>query len=229
MGTRFAKFVTFCTDSRYVPLGTRCTLCGKRLGLFRTGFWSLNAAKLSDGELCEKCAEKVDRLLATKDEWMKASVLRKTSWGRFSTRSREKMPVQLAQDMIAAKDQAEQEKLSGFGSELTSMFQMEDAVRIEPTAVQVGGARAKRLKNKVVVFGVAERGEFAKGDAITIEQNDVSVSTCVLEAYVYDCEENTLEINLRAHMGKPKISAGESGWLVLDYEADVDVEGVIVR
>ena len=229
MGTRFAKFVTFCTDSRYVPLGTRCALCSKRLGFFRTGFWSLNAAKLSDGELCEKCAENVDRLLATKDEWMKAGALRKTSWGRFSTRSRENMPVRMAKEMISAKELADQEQLSGLGSGLTSLFRMEDAVRIEPTAVQVGAARAKRLKNKVVVFGSAERGVFAKGDTIVLEQNGVSVSTSILEAYVYDCDENTLEINLRAHMGKQKISAGESGWLVLDFEEDVDVEGMIVR
>ena len=139
------------------------------------------------------------------------------------------MPVQLVKDMIAAKELADQEQLSGFGSGLTSLFRMEDAVRIEPTTVQVGVARAKCLKNKVVVFGLAEHGMFAKGDMIVLEQNGVSVSTSVLEVYVYDCDENTLEINLRAHMGKQKISAGESGWLVLDYEEDVDVEGVIVR
>ena len=64
MSSGFRKFVEWATDSRYVPLGSRCSLCRKKLGFFRTGFWSTNACKLTDGELCEKCAEKLERLIA---------------------------------------------------------------------------------------------------------------------------------------------------------------------
>ena len=62
MSSGFRKFVEWATDSRYVPLGSLCSLCGKKLGFFRTGFWSTNACELTDGELCEKCTEKLDRL-----------------------------------------------------------------------------------------------------------------------------------------------------------------------
>ena len=75
MSSKFKNFVEWATDSRYVPLGSRCALCNRKLGFFYTGFWSTNAAKLSDGALCEKCASEVDRLLASKREWMKESVL----------------------------------------------------------------------------------------------------------------------------------------------------------
>ena len=43
-----------------------------------------------------------------------------------------------------------------------------------------------------------------------------------------DCEENTLEICLRANMGKHRLNTGERGWLVLDYEACIEVGNVIV-
>jgi hypothetical protein len=74
MGKGFQKFVEFATDSRYVPLGSRCSLCGKRLGFFRTGFWSVNAAVLTDGALCPACMEKVQVLFQTRTQWMPDSV-----------------------------------------------------------------------------------------------------------------------------------------------------------
>ena len=227
MGSKFAKFVEFCTDSRYVPLGTRCALCGKKLGFFRTGFWSINAGKLADGVLCEKCNTQIERLLATKRDWMQPAALRKTAWGAYNTRNKEEMPLKAVKEMFADKENADAECLSGFGGSHTALFRIEEAVRIEPTALQVGVARSKRLKNKVVVFGTVERGSFSKGASIQIEQNGVPVTTVILEAYVYDCDENTLEINLRANMCKHTLNAGQSGWLVLDYENDVALESYI--
>ncbi|MBQ2977827.1 MAG: hypothetical protein IJE17_10075, partial [Clostridia bacterium] len=47
MATKFAKFVEWATDSRYIPLGSHCSLCDKKLGFFRTGFWSINAGLLA--------------------------------------------------------------------------------------------------------------------------------------------------------------------------------------
>lgn len=221
MATKFAKFVEWATDSKYIPLGSHCSLCGKKLGFFRTGFWSINASTLADGALCEKCKVRVEQLLATKHEWMKASALQKSSWNLFNTKNMHKMPLQTAKEMIAAKEVVDQECLAAFGSGKTSLFRIEDAILIEPTAIQVGVARAKRLKNKVVVFGTVERGSFSKDDQVQIQQSGAADSSAILEAYVYDCEENTLEICLRANMGKHQLQAGERGWLVLDYEQAV--------
>ena len=223
MAAKFAKFVEWATDSRYIPLGSHCSLCDKKLGFFRTGFWSINAGTLADGVLCATCKEQVERLLATKREWMKASVLQESSWNLFNTKNMHKIPLQTAKEMFAAKEEADQRQLAAFGNDKTSLFRIEDAIRIEPAAIQVGVARAKRLKNKVVVFGTVERGSFSKNSRVAIEQSTSSESTSVLEAYVYDCEENTIDICLRANMGKHQLKAGARGWLVLNYEREVEI------
>ena len=228
MATKFAKFVEWAIDSKYIPLGSRCSLCDKKLGFFHTGFWSINAGKLVDGVLCAKCKEQVERLLATKREWMKASALRQASWYPFNTNNWHRMPLQTAKEMIAAKEAVDQRCLAAFGNDKTSLFRIEEAIRIEPTAIQVGIARAKRLKNKVVVFGTVERGSFSKNSQVEIEQSNSTESTSVLDAYVYDCEENTIDVCLRANMGKHLLTAGERGWLVLNYERDVESGRFIV-
>lgn len=229
MSHKFKNFVEWATDSRYVPLGSRCSLCGKKLGFFRTGFWSTNASKLVDGELCEKCADKVERVIAIMPEWLKRGTQKHPSRIHHNTHNWHKLTVKNVTEMIAAKEQADREKLASFGNDKNSLFRIMEVVQIEPTALQLGVVRAKRLRSKVVVFGVVERGTFSQNDAVQLEQQDVSVGTTVLEAYAWDCEENTLEINLRANMGKQRLVEGEQGWLVLDYEDYADEKAFVVR
>ena len=228
MTAKFAKFVEWATDSKYVPLGSHCSLCDKKLGFFRTGFWSINAGKLADGVLCEKCKGKVERLLATRCEWMKTGEGQKAAWERFGIRNMHRMPLHTAQAIIAAKEEADQGRLATFGSGKTSLFRVEAALQIEPNALQVGVARARRLKNKAVVFGTVERGSFSKNTHVQLEQSTGMLSCAVLEAYVYDCEENTLEVCLRANMGKHRLRAGERGWRVLDMETALEEGAIIV-
>ena len=78
------------------------------------------------------------------------------------------------------------------------------------------------MKNKVVVFGTVERGSFSKNDQVQIQQDRGTDSTVILEVYVYDCEENTIDVCLRANMGKHRLTAEERGWLVLNYERVVE-------
>ncbi len=229
MSSKFKNFVEWATDSRYVPLGSRCSLCGKNLGFFRTGFWSTNASKLVDGELCEKCADKVERVIATMPKWLKRGTQKHSSRIHYNTHNWHNLTVKNVAEIIAAKEQADREKLASFGNDKNSLFRSMEAVQIEPAALQVGVVRAKRLRSKVVVFGVVERGTFSKKDAVQLEQQDVSVGTTILEAYAWDCEENTLEINLRANMGKQRLVEGEQGWLVLDYEGYADEKAFVVR
>lgn len=229
MSSGFRKFVEGATGSRYVPVGSRCSLCRKKLGFFHTGFWSTNARKLVDGELCEKCAENVERLIVTMPEWLKADQLQQSSWIQYTTRNWHNLTVKTATEMVSTKEQADQEKLSAFGNDKSSLFRILEVVQIEPTALQVGVARAKRLRSKVAVFGMVERGSFSRYDVVQLEQQDASVGTTILEVYAWDCEENTLEINLRANMGKHRLAEGKQGWLVLDYESDVDEDAFVVR
>ena len=229
MSSKFKNFVEWATDSRYVPLGSRCSLCGKNLGFFRTGFWSINASKLVDGELCEKCAEKVERVTSTMPEWLKSGAQKPSSRIRYITHNWHRLTVKNIAEIIAAKEQADREKLASFGDDKSSLFRIVEAVQINPTALQLGVVRAKRLSCKVVAFGVVERGTFSKDDAVQLEQQGVAVGTTILEAYAWDCEENTLEINLRANMGKQQLVEGEQGWLVLDYEGYADENAFVVR
>ena len=228
MSSGFRKFVEWATDSRYVPLGSRCSLCRKKLGFFRTGFWSTNACKLADGELCEKCAEKLDRLIAAIPERLKEDPMRQSSWIQYNTHNWHNLTVKNANELIAAKAQADQETLSAFGHDKSSLFRIVEVFQIEPTALQVGVARARRLSSKVVVFGMVERGSFSRHDVVQLEQQDAFVCATILEAYAWDCEENTLEINLRANMGNHRLQEGETGWLVLDYESPIgDYEWIV--
>ena len=229
MSSKFKNFVEWATDSRYVPLGSRCSLCGKKLGFFRTGFWSTNASKLGDGELCEKCAEKVARVIAAMPKRLKSGTRKQSSGPHSNAYNWHNLTVKNVAEIIAAKEQADQEKLSAFGKGKSSLFRIMEVDQIEPTALQVGVVRAKRLRSKVVVFGVVERGTFSKKDFVQLEQQDVSVGTTILEAYAWDCEENTLEINLRANLGKQRLVEGEQGWLVLDYEGYADEKAFVVR
>lgn len=104
-----------------------------------------------------------------------------------------------------------------------------EVVQIEPNALHAGVARTKRLRSKVVVFGMVERVSFSRHDVVQLEQQDISLGTMILEAYVWDYEENTFEINLRANMRKQRIVEGKQGWLVFDYESDVDEDAFVVR
>lgn len=224
----FRKFVEWATDSRYVPLGSLCSLCGKKLGFFRTGFWSTNASKLRNGVLCVKYAKKVERLIASIPEWLKEDPLQQSSFIQYNTHNWHNLTVKNATEMIAAKEQADQETLSAFGRDKSNLFRIVEVFQIEPTALQVGVARDKRLRSKVVVFGMVERGSFSRHDVVQLEQQDFSVGTTILEAYAWDCEENTLEINLRANMGKRRLQEGEPGWLLLDYESPIgDYEWIV--
>ena len=206
MSSGFRKFVEWATGSRYVPVGSCCSLCRKKLGFFRTGFWRTNASKLADGELCEKCAENVERLMATMPERLKADQPQQSSWIQYNAHNWHTLTVKNATEMIAAKDQ---ETLSAFGRDKSNLFRIVEVVQIEPNALQVGVARAKRLRSKVAVFGMVERGSFSRPDGVQLEQQDASVGTTILEAYAWDCEENTLEINLRANMGKHRLVEGK--------------------
>lgn len=228
MGAQFRKFVEFCTDSRYVPMGARCALCRKKMGFFCTGFWSVNAAKLADGVICGACAEKVKRLLANKRKWMTAKALREAPFGAYNTRNRDTMPVQAAQALLDAKEAAIDAQLAAMGG-LKALFCIEDAVQIAPTALQVGVKRAKQLEDKIVVYGTAERGEMGRADEVLVEQDGALVKCTVLEAYVHDCEENTLDVQLKAHTGRQKLCENETGWLVLDYERCVESGAYIGR
>ena len=224
----FQKFCEWSTDAKYVPLSRKCDMCGKKLGFFETGFWSTNAKQIPDGVLCSCCYEKLSVLAEYRTEWLKPKQRRTPLFDKLTVKGILQLRFEKAKQILEAAESLGREELALYGSEYRSVFRMRNAVFIEPTALQVGVNRAKILKNRLVVFGFVQLGQFKKGDKVLIIDGEKRRETTVLEAYVFDCEENTLEINLRANMGKQKIELWKTGWLVLDSTEMLNTDVTIV-
>lgn len=219
----YQKICEWGTDAKFVPHGRKCDICGKKLSYLDTGFWSVNAKWLADGVICERCLKKLKVLVDYRGSWIPKTLRKTDPFRTIYSRTPHLLKVQEAQTVFEAVETFAKEELATVGPEYTSCFHMRNACFIEPTALQVGIARAKQLENKLVLFGFVQLGLFRKGDRVLIRDNDGSRETTVLEAYVYDPDvpKNDLEVMLKAHMGKQQLSQWQTGWLVLDDEATV--------
>jgi len=226
MGDKFRKFVEWGMDCKYVPRGTRCGICEKQFGFFASGFWSVNARQLDSDSICKKCYDRILGLLDKKNEWMPRELQKSIPWKQYSRRTLYKMTLQDARELIALKEKADQNLLAGYGDNVRSMLRVQEAFQIEPTPLQVGVARAKQLKNRMVVFGCVEQGVFQKGDAVRIDSQGKITETTIIEAYIQQ-EDFPFEKEMSARMGKQQIPKGKAGWLILDMEWGV-FEGDLV-
>ncbi len=224
----FQKFCEWSTDAKYVSLNRKCDVCGKKLGFFETGFWSINAKQLSDAVLCSHCYEKLRVLAEYRTEWLKPKQRKTPPFDKLTVKGISYLTFEKAKQVLEAAETFGKEELALYGSDYTSVFRMRNAVFIEPTALQVGANRSQKLKNRLVVFGFVQLGQFKKGDKVLIADGEARRETTVLEAYVFDCEENTLEVNLRANMGKQRIERWQTGWLVLDSMETLGTNATII-
>ena len=112
MATKFAKFVEWATDSRYIPLGSRCSLCDERLGFFRTGFWSINAKWLKDGVICDRCHEKLELLAKYKNRWIPKERKKEAPFSYLANKALGSLDVQGAKTVLEASE--------AFGTQLCS-------------------------------------------------------------------------------------------------------------
>lgn len=215
MGDKFKRFVEWGTDSTYVPLGAKCDICGKKLGFFATGFWSMNAKHVANGNLCTACHKKIGLLIAEKDQWMTKDMKRGTALGRYTQTNWHRMSVAQAKQLLELKEKTDRSELAKYGEKASAYLTVQEAFQIEPTALQVGVVRAKRLNQTMVIYGRVEQGVFSKGDSVRIDSAGKLLDAKVLEAYEDD-GENTFEMHVRAHMGKQKLSKDQTGWLLLD-------------
>lgn len=217
----FRKFVEWGTSCSYVPLGRRCDICGKRLGFFQTGFWSIRAKQLSDGVLCSGCDEKLELLLTHRALWIPRALRKESPYCDFTPRNKFLMPVHTAKRFLSDSEETAKACLSAFGSDYTSVFRMTDACFVAPTALQVGLRRSEMLRGKLVLFGFVQLGRFRQGDPVLILDGSHRRTADVLEAYAFDCPENTLDVMLKAHMGPQRLDRWQTGWLVLDSKEPV--------
>jgi hypothetical protein len=227
MGT-FQKFVEWATDARYVAPGKQCDLCGAKLPFLETGFWSTNATPLRDGVICKNCYKKLVLLEDYRDAWLPVELHKQAPFSFLRGDKLFLLNVQKAVEILEAAETMARKELAALSQEYTAVFRMRDAVFIEPTALQVGLKRAKLLEGKLVLFGFVQLGQFQQGDRVLIRDGDSSRETTILEAYAFDCEENTLEIELKAHMGKQVLGQWQSGWLVLEDTETVSKHAAVI-
>lgn len=217
MGEKFRKFVEEGTDCKYVPVGSKCCICGRKLGLFATGFWSMNSHHLSDAVLCPKCSKKLEMLIKQKRQWMPAKLLRSEPWKKYNSKTWQDMSLAEATELMELKEKADKDALSQYGENAEALFVVSEAFQIEPTALQVGIARAEAMQNRMVVYGHVEEGIFKKGDTVRIDSDGFLKDTVIIEAYEDD-KANDFAAHLFANMGRQQLREDQQGWLVLDTE-----------
>ena len=228
MGDKFKKRVEDGTESQYVPLGSRCDLCGRKLGFFFTGFWSCNTSHLKDGNLCSKCTTKIKTLAKEMPEWMPQEQLKE--WKRYAAYNWQSMSLEQARTLMELKERNDTDRLEAYGG-AQALMRVWKTFRIAPKLLEVGMFRVNKLKNRMVVYGRVDQGTFHKGDNVKIDHNGQLIETTILEAYDYDpnVPENDFDLCLRASGGKQRLAENQLGWLILDYEGDVFPRDRIVK
>ncbi len=217
----FQKFVEVATDTKYVPVGRKCDICGNKLGFFYTGFWSVNAKQLMDCVLCNDCDKKLNLLLKHRNRWIKKAVRKEKPFSLYTPAQKHLIDLNGIKQCFEFAKAFGTEYLSSFGEEYGSIFYSQEAFHLDTPPLMVGIKRSKLLNNKMVVFGYVQMGCFKQGNKVLIDLGKRVVEASVLEAYVYDCEENTLTVNLRSNMGKQRLDQWQVGWLALDTEEDL--------
>ena len=227
MGKLTRKYVECIEECKYIERGTLCGVCGRKLGYFYDGFWSINSKDrhLIDGVLCGKCHEHFKALIQDK-KWVSNEVKKQPQWKKFTSLISESYTAEDIKWFFAQKEDSDKETLSAYGSEACGLFIIVNSFETEPHPFRVGIVRAKKLKNKMVVFGKAEEGIFTKKNKVKLDIDGNITETTVLEAFVFDPEaftkkdmqanfSDTIAANLRYTR---KIKENKMGWLIVDME-----------
>lgn len=227
MGERFRRFVEWGTSCKYVPLGTKCGVCGKKLGFFSTGFWSINAARVADGVLCARCRDRVIELLKRRDEWLDSGLPGAQACKRLSARYWYRLRTEQVTELFVLKEESDRRALGG-NDGATALFRVVDVLTIRPGPLQVGVARSRRLNDRLVAYGIVDEGSFAKGEAVAIQGKSGMIETTVLEAYADD-GVNSFEELARANGMRRRVDEDQRGWLILDVADGVAVGERIIK
>ncbi len=237
MGDGFKNFVESFNDCKYVPIGTRCGICGKKLNFFTTGLWSINVQRynlhLSDGVLCEACKGKAEHFIKTKKKWLSEELQEHDQWKKFDARNMDFYSVSDIKMLIEQKELSDKENISTFDGRGTGLFEICSSFGLEISAATVGVCRFNKINNKSVVFGTAEESTFQKGDRVKVYAQDLEYETTVLEAHRFDKETansqdmekiffDELSANLKMDR---KIKKNQQGWLILDIDWEYKLDG----
>ncbi len=195
-----------------------CPICGKEKSF-------LKSVALADGTICSDC-EAMLRGKYDIERWWHI---------RFDGTAKQKshdplldLTVADVQAIIAEAKQDQAETVSSLGGEFSALMKAEDVFSIAPKAMDVGAKRAKAYKNKLVIRGMIQSGEFSKEDSVVILHGDTRQETTVLDlipcggAVDFDTE-------LKANMHKKTAGANTNAWLILDMEQGISRGDVIAK
>ncbi len=188
----------------------KCPICGGEMTF-------LKSVALADGTICLSC----EAMLRGKYDIERWWSLRPDGSERLKSRDPLlDMTIDEVREMIESAKQAQAENVAAFGGEYANLLQIGDFFNIAPKATEVGIKRAKAFKNKVVVQGMVQSGEFSKDDAVVILHGDDRVETTVLDLFRCDGVMD-FESAMKANMGKKQAAVNTNAWLVLDVESGV--------
>ena len=237
MGKLTRKYVECIEECKYIERGTLCGVCGRKLGYFYDGFWSINSKDrhLIDGVLCGKCHKHFKDLIEDK-KWASKEVRKEPQWEKFTSLISESYTAEDIKWFFEQKENSDKENLSAYGSEACGLFRIKVSFGANTHPFQVGIVRNKKLNNKTVVFGKVEEGLFEKNNKVKLDIGGDITETTVLEAFVFDPEafvkgdmyvnfNETIAANLRYTR---KIKENKTGWLILDIDWKYKLDGGIV-
>ena len=86
MGKLTRKYVECIEECKWIERGTLCGVCGRKLGFFFDGFWSINSKDrhLIDGVLCGTCHRHFKELIQDK-KWVSKEVKKQQQWKKFTS------------------------------------------------------------------------------------------------------------------------------------------------
>lgn len=158
------------------------------------------------------------------DQWNDNSLM------SYSTSTEDQLraqPISAIKQMYEAEKASQKEYLDKYGNQYENIFAVNEGFDYNLSATKGGVRNAVRLKDKLVVKGCSEKGEFSDGDEVFFIQNDHKAAVKILAAVPCTGKDFGLEISTR--LGKTTISAHSYGWLVLDLDlAEVTGDDVIV-
>ena len=195
-----------------------CPICNNEMTF-------LKSVALADGTICSDC-EAMLRGKYDIDRWWHL---------RFDGTVKQKshdplldMSIADVQAIIAEAKQNQAETVGSLGGEFSALLTADDVFSIEPKAKDVGVKRAKAYKNRLVVRGMIQSGEFSREDSVVILHGDARLETVLLD--VIPCG-GAVDFNteLKANMHKKTAGVNTNAWLILDVEQGVAHGDVIAK
>lgn len=200
-----------------------CPVCGKEMdgGIFG------DSMVIADGKICGKC----ERMLRGEYDIKRYMERMAFTSGEFRERTEDPlkmMTVEMLRELIREKNEQKESKIEEYSGDYSSVLTADEVFVISPKPLEVGIKRAKELKNRIVVRGMVQLGDFTKGDDIIVDHKGNLTETFILD--VIPCSGVVdFMTELKANMHKKDVAQDQNAWIIIDLENGVSKGDVIVK